>query len=61
MNDKRKWYVLCLDDGKANYTFATHRWFATREDAQRYAQTVASERRAIVADSIKPVGYEQHE
>ena len=52
-----RFYVLCLDDspasgGRGRLTMATSRPFATREAAERYAETVAPSREPFVVGTL---------
>ena len=49
------WYVLCMDDAGV-CTFATAGWFATYEDAEQYAKTIAHTRMPMIAYTLKPLG-----
>lgn len=50
--------VACLDDD-GSYTAATHRTFANRADADRYAATVAAARKPIVVSLYKSLRVEE--
>lgn len=45
---ENKWFVLALDDF-FTYTFATHKAFASEQEATLYAQSIPESRKPIVA------------
>lgn len=48
------WLVICLDDNE-RYTLATHRYFATQDDAIAYTKTIASGRCPFAVEVLRPI------
>ena len=49
-----KWLVICLDD-QERYVMATHRYFASQDNAIKYAHSIASSRCAFAVEVLRPI------